>query len=45
MKLAIYEERKDKAVAYVWTNPDAKRIGINMRSITADFAEKEDGDF
>ncbi|MEM8524825.1 MAG: chromophore lyase CpcT/CpeT [Bacteroidota bacterium] len=42
MKLAIYEEGKDKAVAYVWTNPDAKRIGINMRSITAGFAEKED---
>lgn len=37
LKLAIYEYGKDKAVAYVWTNPDAKRIGINMRSITAGF--------
>ena len=37
LKLAIYEDGKDRAVAYVWTNPEAERIGINMRSITAGF--------
>lgn len=33
MKFAIYEEGKDKAVAYTWTNPEARQIGINMRSL------------
>ncbi len=37
LKLAIYEEGKTKAPAYVWTNPEATRIGINMRSMTAGF--------
>ncbi len=37
LKLAIYEEGKTKAPAYVWTNPEASRIGINMRSMTAGF--------
>lgn len=33
MKFAIYEEGKEKAVAYTWTNPEAKQVGINMRSV------------
>jgi hypothetical protein len=33
MKFAIYEEGNSKAIAYTWTNPDAKQIGINMRSV------------
>lgn len=33
MKLAIYEEGKTKALTYVWTNPEAERIGINLRWI------------
>ncbi|MEM6802009.1 MAG: chromophore lyase CpcT/CpeT [Bacteroidota bacterium] len=38
MKLAIYEEGKPRAIAYTWTNVEAKRIGINMRSIQAGFS-------
>jgi len=41
LKLAIYEEGKKKSLAYVWTNAEAKRIGINMRSMTAGFVVKE----
>jgi hypothetical protein len=37
LKLAIYEEGKEKALAYTWTNIEAKRIGINMRSHQAGF--------
>jgi CpeT/CpcT family (DUF1001) len=33
LKLAIYEDGKDKAVAYAWTNPEAERIGVNLRWI------------
>jgi hypothetical protein len=33
MKLAIYEEGKSKAVTYNWTNPEAERIGVNLRWI------------
>ena len=41
MKLAIYEEGKSRAIAYTWTNVEAKRIGINMRSIQAGFSLAE----
>ncbi len=33
MKLAIYEEGKSKAMMYNWTNPEAERIGVNLRWI------------
>lgn len=33
MKLAIYEEGNSKALTYTWTNPEAERIGINLRWI------------
>ncbi|MDW8203476.1 MAG: chromophore lyase CpcT/CpeT [Cytophagales bacterium] len=35
LKLAIYEEGKSEAIAYTWGTPDAKRLGINMRSLQA----------
>jgi CpeT/CpcT family (DUF1001) len=31
MKLAIYEEGTERAITYNWTNPEAERIGINLR--------------
>lgn len=37
LKLAFYEEGKDKAPAYVWANPNAKQIGVNVRSMSAGF--------
>ena len=33
LKLSIYEDGKDKAVMYTWSEPGAKRIGINLRWI------------
>ena len=33
LKLAVYEEGKDKALSYTWSNPEAERIGINLRWI------------
>lgn len=33
MKLALYEEGKSKAISYVWANPEAERIGLNLRWI------------
>jgi CpeT/CpcT family (DUF1001) len=37
LKLAVYEEGKEKAIAYTWTNPEAERIGINLRKIQVGF--------
>jgi hypothetical protein len=31
MKLAIYEAGKELAVAYTWTEPDGRNIGMNLR--------------
>jgi hypothetical protein len=31
LKLAIYEEGTERAITYNWTNPEAERIGINLR--------------
>jgi hypothetical protein len=31
LKLAVYEEGRDQAVAYSWADPKATRIGINLR--------------
>jgi hypothetical protein len=33
MKLAIYEDGKEEAIAYTWTNPEARQIGINLRNL------------
>ena len=35
LKLALYEDGKDRAVDYVWSAPDSKLIGINMRWFSA----------
>lgn len=40
LKLAFYEEGREKAIAYTWTTPDAKRIGLNMRWIQAGFTRE-----
>ncbi len=31
LKLAVYEEGKDLAVSYIWGEPGAKRLGLNLR--------------
>ena len=41
MTLKIIENSTGKAVAYTWTNPDATRIGINLRWIQAGFTLKK----
>lgn len=33
LKLALYEEGKDKAVTYIWGEPGAQRLGMNLRWI------------
>ena len=33
MKLALYEAGKEQAFAYTWTEPEGKKIGINLRWI------------
>lgn len=37
LKLAIYQEGKEKSIAYTWANPEAKLLGINIRSHQAGF--------
>lgn len=49
MKLAIYEEPNEdinynsRAISYTWTNPEAKRIGINLRKIVTGWTLIEPG--
>ena len=31
LKLALYEDGKDRAIDYVWSSPESRLIGINMR--------------
>ena len=40
LALKIYEEGNDRAIAYSWTQPDAWRIGINLRWIQTSFTMK-----
>jgi hypothetical protein len=37
LKLALYEDGKEKSIAYTWASPLSKNIGINMRWATAGF--------
>lgn len=37
MKLALYEKGRDESFAYTWSDPEAGRIGINLRWIQAGF--------
>ncbi len=41
LKLGIVEIATGKTVAYTWANPDATRIGINLRWIQAGFTLKK----
>jgi hypothetical protein len=41
LKLGIVETASGKTVAYTWANPDATRIGINLRWVQAGFALKK----
>lgn len=41
LKLALIDQSSGKSFAYTWTNPEAKRIGINLRWIQAGFTEAE----
>ena len=49
MKLAIYHESPEslginsRAISYTWTNPEAKRIGINLRNILTGWTMIEPG--
>ncbi len=49
MKLGIYEEPienihySSRAMSYTWTNPDAKRIGINLRKMLTGWTYIEPG--
>jgi len=31
LKLALYEDGKDKAITYIWGEPNALRLGMNLR--------------
>ena len=41
LKLGIVDNATGKTVAYTWANPDATRIGINLRWIQAGFTLKK----
>ncbi len=49
MKLAIYQEPLDsinyhsRSIAYTWANPEAKRIGMNLRKISSGWTLIEPG--
>ncbi len=51
MKLAIYEEPfenidyNSKAISYTWTNPESKRLGINLRKVLTGWTFIESGYF
>ncbi len=40
MVLKIFEQGKEQAISYVWTEPGAERIGINLRWIQAGLTYK-----
>ena len=49
MKLGVYDEPienihySSNAISYTWTNPDAKRIGINLRKMLTGWTFIEPG--
>ena len=49
MKLAVYDlpasklEINSRSISYTWTNPEAKRIGINLRKIVSGWTLIEPG--
>jgi len=49
MKLAVYQESSEvvtynsRSISYTWTNPEAQRIGINLRSIISGWTLENSG--
>lgn len=43
LTLAVYEKGNETSLAYSWTNPEAKRIGINVRWFQTGMTLKEGG--
>jgi hypothetical protein len=41
MTFKVIENASGKAISYTWTNPEAERIGINMRWLQSSFALKK----
>ena len=41
LKLGVIDNATGKTIAYTWTNPDAERIGINLRWLQAGFNLKK----
>lgn len=39
LKLALYEEGNDRAFTYIWGEPGATRLGLNLRWIQAGFTK------
>jgi len=39
LKLALYEDGKDKSITYIWGQPDAERLGMNLRWMQAGFTK------
>lgn len=39
LKLALYEDGKDKAITYIWGQPGAERLGMNLRWMQAGFTK------
>ena len=40
LKLALYRDGEDRAFAYTWADPDASRIGVNMRWVQVGLARQ-----
>ncbi len=40
LKLALYEDGKDKAITYIWSEPETKRIGMNLRWMQVGLTKK-----
>jgi CpeT/CpcT family (DUF1001) len=41
LKLALYEESKEKSIAYTWATPGSRNIGINLRWFSAGLTAME----
>ena len=41
LKLGVIDNQSGKTVSYTWTNPEAERIGINLRWLQAGFTLKK----
>ena len=41
LKLALYEKGKDKSIAYIWGEPGAGRLGLNLRWMQTGFTRED----